>query len=52
MILAATSGRANFLLKKGAKPRRTNMEHKKYPSNLKLLKPDAVNEEEDKDEIN
>ena len=53
IILAATPGRANFLLKKGAKLRRAKAEHKKYPANLKLLKPDSVDdEEEDKDEMN
>ena len=53
IILAATPGRANFLLKKGSKLRRAKAEHKKYPANLKLLKPDSVDdEEEDKDEMN
>ena len=53
IILAATPGRANFLLKKGAKLRRAKAEHKKYPVNLKLLKPHSVDdEEEDKDEMN
>ena len=53
LIPTATPGRAHFLLKKGAKLRRTKAEHKKYPANLKLLKSDpADDEEEDKNEMN
>ena len=53
IILATTPGRANLLLKKGTKLRRAKVKHKKYPANLKLLKPDPVDDEEEgKDEMN
>ena len=48
-----TPGRAYFLLKKSVKKTRAKIGHKKYAANLKLLKFDPVNdEEEDKKEMN
>ena len=49
LLTIATHGKANFLMKQGAKLKRKKANPRKYQANLYMLKREEIKDEEEKD---